>query len=256
LNYGVISEFVDVGGTFFARGFDLMTALVFSGGLQQWYVDHWDSWQLAQQDITGSGDPMTSPDPFSPTGPKTSVPVAAQLAPVHANGVPRFSTPCSPPIPTPNSASSDLVAYVNNLHDALSSGNSGKVSAMFTDDCLFIHPLLHNGPPGYGVFNRGIQVRGRDAVKSILKSAISLLPDGQDSLVDRVIGSMAGGGYQWRSGGQYANQGLGRTGMLGCTALDFSGQQISRMSVKFDTFHLTQAQRAAIENALGQSCIG
>ena len=93
LKYGVISEFVDVPGTFFARGFDLMTALVFTNGLQSDYTDHWDSWQLAPQDVTGSGDPVTTADPFSPTGPKNSVSVAAQLAPVHANGVPRFSAP-------------------------------------------------------------------------------------------------------------------------------------------------------------------
>lgn len=256
LKYGIISEFVNVPGTFFARGFDLMTVNVLTNGLISRYIDHWDSWQLAQQDITGSGDPTTTPDPFSPTGPKNSVPVASQLAPVHANGEPRISAPCSPPIPTPNSASPDLVAYVSNLHDALSSGNSGKVSAMFTDDFLFIHPLLHKGPPGYGTFNRGIQVRGRDAVKSILSSAISLLPDGKDSVLDRVIGSMAGGGYQWRSGGMYANQGLTRQGMFGATALDFSGNQISRMSVKFDTFYLTQSQRNAIQSALSRSCIG
>ncbi len=255
LNYGVISEFVDVPGTFFARGFDLMTVNVLTGGLISHYIDHWDSWQLAQTDITGSGDPTTTPDPFSPTGPKNSVPVALQLAPVHANGVPRFSEPCSPPIPSPNSASAELLQYVNRLHDALSKGDSGPVAALFTDDCLFIHPLLHRGPPGYGTFCRGIQVRGRNAVASILKSAVHLLPDGEDSILERVIGSLAGGGYQWRSGGIYANQGLTRQGIFGATALDFSGDQISRMSVKFDTFHLTQDQRSAIQDALDQACL-
>jgi hypothetical protein len=255
LNYGVISEFVDVPGTFFARGFDLMTVNVLTGGLISHYIDHWDSWQLAENDITGSGDTTTTPDPFSPTGPKNSVPVALQLAPVHANGVPRFSTPCSPPIPSPNSASAELVQYVNRLHDALSKGDSGAVAALFTENCLFIHPLLHRGLPGYGTFCGGIQVRGRNAVASILKSAVHLLPDGENSILERVIGSLAGGGYQWRSGGIYASQGLTRQGILGATALDFSGNQISRMSVKFDTFHLTQDQRSAIQDALDQTCL-
>ena len=40
MEYGAISEFVDLPGTFFANAFDLMTVNEMKGGLITRYVDH------------------------------------------------------------------------------------------------------------------------------------------------------------------------------------------------------------------------
>ena len=62
--------------------------------------------------------------------------------------------------------------------------------------------------------------------------------------MDRVLGSMAGRGFQWHSGGRYAHQGLGRQGMLGCTALDFWETKFQDVSeVRHIPPHTTPTER-------------
>ncbi|HLH12890.1 MAG TPA: nuclear transport factor 2 family protein [Methylovirgula sp.] len=254
LRYGVMSEFVDVPGTFFARGFDLMTANEMQGGLIQRYTDHWDSMQLAQVDLTGAGDPTTTVDLLSPTGPFVSVPVAAQLAPMHPNG-PRFAAPCAPTKPTKNPASDGLMEFVSKFHGALARGDYNAVLNMMTEDCIFIHPLVFRNSPGYRTFNADTTLKGKDAIAAFLRAVLALLPDGENSYVTRVLGSLIGGGYQSQSGGIYAKEGLTREGIFMATALDFAlDGRVCRMSVKFDTYQMTSAQRLAIKQAWASAC--
>lgn len=130
-----------------------------------------------------------------------------------------------------------------------------QVLNMMTEDCVFIHPLVHRGPPGYRPFHADTTMIGKPSIGRFLRAALPFLPDGENSKVTRVIGSLIGGGYQSQSGGIYASQGLSRDGIFCATALDFAPDgRVSRMSTSFDTFHITTAQRQTIEAALASAC--
>ena len=146
MRYGAMSEFVDIPGTFFARGFDLTTTNEFQNGLIVRYTDDWDSQQLALVDIVGSGSPTTTVDLFSPTGPFVSVPVALRSRLSTPMRVPRFAAPCTLP-PTKNPASDGLLEFVSEFQGALARGDYVRVTNMMTDDCVFIHPLVYENPP-------------------------------------------------------------------------------------------------------------
>ncbi len=170
-------------------------------------------------------------------------------------GVPRFAAPCTLP-PTKNPASDGLLEFVSEFQGALARGDYVRVTNMMTDDCVFIHPFVYKNPPGYRTFNADTTLLGKAAITSFLRAGLQLLPDGENSKVTRVIGSLIGGGYQSQSGGLYATQGLTRQAIFIATALDFTedGKRISRMSVKFDTFQMTPSQRLKVQKALVGVC--
>ena len=68
-------------------------------------------------------------------------------------------------------ASKEMMEFGRSFHDALASGRADRALKFFADDALLVHPLLHNGPPGYPIFNRGIQVLGKDAIARVMKLA-------------------------------------------------------------------------------------
>ncbi len=73
----------------------------------------------------------------------------------------------------------------------------------------------------------------------------------RNSQLVHVVGGPAGGGFEWKAGGaNYASTGIDRTGLVGCTAIDLFGDRIQRMSVKFDTFQMSQIQYDGIRKAL------
>ncbi len=226
MKYGAMVEVANLPGTFFDAplGFDMIVVLELKDGRICRNTDYWDSQQLG-----------------------------AALLPLHPDGKPRERPVCTPntiPGDTPH-ASKEMLEFAHSFHDALASGRSDRVLKFFADDALFIHPLLHSGPPGYGIYHRGIQVRGKDGIERVMKAAIAVMPDGTDSTLMNVIGGATGGGFEWKAGGSYARQGLMRDGIRGATALDIFGGRIQRMSVMFDVMQMTPDQRAAVGERLG-----
>ena len=235
LRYGAVVEHVFARNTFFStNGFTTQSVIDMSDGLISRNVDYWDSRELGQADITGGG---------STTG------VAAPSGAVHPGGVP-LSAP--PPVPPGNvalasgvdgraSASPAMVGFAQEFAAALSQGSPGDVLGFFTEDALYVNPVIHQGPAFYGNFDQTIQIRGRRLLRSFFEAVLGLLPDGPGSTLIHVVGSAAGGGFEWKAGGPYASTGLDRSGLAGSTALDLSGGKIRRMSVKFDTFQMPVA---------------
>ena len=242
MRYGAMVEYVDVAGSIFEVDVDVLTVMEMKDGLVSRDTDYWDTWQLTKADIYDGG-------PVTKTG------VALPLAPVHAGGKIRLQPTCTPreiPGDTPH-ASPEMLAFVRKFQAEMAAGNGDRVTGFFTDDAVFIHPMLHAGPPGYEGFARANAVKGRKAIAKALKAVLPLLPDGAHSSVVNVIGGSSGGGYEWKGGGIYAQQGLTREGIRGATALDLAGGRVQRMSVKFDTMHVTQEQRDAIHQALAKA---
>lgn len=239
MRYGAVVEYVDVAGSIFEVDADVLTVMELTGGLVSRNTDYWDSWQLTAADV-------------SEGGPVTKAGVALPLAPVHAGGKPRLAMACTPrTIPgDPVHASPEMLAFTEKLHAALSGGRGDAAAGLFADDAVLIHPLFHVGPPGYQGFVRANQVKGRRNIAKALKAVLPLIPEGPHASIVNVLGGPTGGGYEWKAGGMYAQQGLTREGIRGATAIDLTGNRITRMSVKFDTMHVTPEQRAAIQKAL------
>jgi ketosteroid isomerase-like protein len=225
--YGVMAEVANLPKTFFDAplGFDMLVVLEMKEGRICRNTDYWDSQQLG-----------------------------AALVPLHPDGKPRERPACTPntlPGDVPH-ASKEMLDFARSFHDAMASGRADRVLRFFADDALFVHPLLHSGPPGYAIFLRGIQVRGKDAIGRVMKAALAMMPDGSDSALVNVIGGATGGGFEWKAGGAFARQGLMRDGIRGATSLDLFGGRIQRMSVKFDAMQMTDGQRAAVSSRLGR----
>jgi hypothetical protein len=230
MRYGAIAEVVNLPGSFYAAGLDLMGVLELKDGRVCRNTDYWDTRQLTQAIISEGATAL------------------------HPNGMPRQRPSCMPnklPADTPH-ASKEMLEFARDFNEALAAGRADRVLKFFTEDALFIHPVLHSGAPHYGMFNRGIQIRGKDAIGRLMKAVLPLLPDGASPTVMNVVGGPTGGGYEWKAGGIYARQGLTREGIRGATALDLFGARILRMSVKFDAMQMTQDQRDAIDARLGR----
>jgi len=219
LRYGAVAECANLPGGVFADGCDLMGVMEFRDGRIASNNDYWDSRQL------GAG-----------------------AAAVHPGGAPRQGEACTSSAVSGDMphASGEMLEFARRFHDVLAAGPVPRVMRFFTEDALLIHPLLHRGPAGYELFNRGTQLRGKAAIERFLAGAQPLLPDAGDSTVVNVVGGRTGGGVEWKAGGGYARQGLARDGIRGVTAFDLSGGLVQRMSVKFDTMQMTNEQRAAI----------
>jgi SnoaL-like domain len=218
MRYGIVAECANLPGGVFADGCDLMAVMGLKDGRISRNIDYWDSRQL------GAG-----------------------AAAVHPNGTPRQRDACTPSVipGDPPHASREMLDFARRFHDALAAGRADRVTKFFTEDALFIHPLLHRGSAGYEVFNRGTQLRGKAAIERFLQRA-QLLPDAANSTIVNVVGGKTGGGIEWKAGGLYARQGLARDGISGATAFDLFDGLVQRMSVKFDAMQMTAAQRAAI----------
>jgi hypothetical protein len=243
MKYGVVAEFMLVGGSFFKNPIDLMNVFNLEGGLISYKPDYWDSGQLPTLELfTG--------------GPETKEGVANPSAPVHAGGVLRQSK-CTNDYPLETRhASPEMLDFATKFHAALSSGNASRISRYFSEDALYINPVLHlhQGEAGYQPYNRSIQIRGQKAISRMFESVLPLLPDAKGSSLIHVVGGSTGGGYEWKSGGTYAKQGLTQSGIRGATAIDLFGDRVTRMSVKFDTIQMSQEQRDALKKALASAC--
>jgi len=230
-----VVEHVFSQNTFFStNGLTIQSVVDMSDGFISRNVDYWDSRELGQADITGGG---------------TTSGVAVPFGAVHPGGIP-LSAP--PPVPPGNvvlasgvdgraSASPAMVNLVRELTNALSHGSVGDVLSFFTEDALYVNPVIHQGPAFYGNFDQTIQIRGLRLLRSFFEAVLNHLPDGPASTLIHVVGSAAGGGFEWKAGGPYAATGLDRSGLAGSTALDLFGGKIRRMSVKFDTFQMPAA---------------
>jgi len=240
---GASPEYVDLAKSFANSAYDDLTILDMTAGKVVRNTDYWDSAQLSEADIFG---------------PASSAGIAFQGAlPVHPGG------PLSPrsesftvQAATGTHASPEVLDLVTRFHAELSSGNFAGAAAFFTDDALLIHPLLHQGGYGYGPFDETIQIRGVDNIFKMLKAALRVLPDGANSQLVHVVGGDAGGGFEWRAGGVYANKGLDRNGICGATSIDLFRGRIQRLSVKFDTIQMTGPVRDSVRKILGGASLG
>lgn len=235
LRYGAVVEHVFSRNTFFSsNGLTIQSVIDMSDGFISRNVDYWDSRELGQADITGGG---------ATSG------VAVPFGAVHPGGVPLSVPPPAPPtnvalasgVDGRASASPAMVNFVKELADALSQGSVGDVLSFFTEDALYVNPVIHQGPAFYGNFDQTIQIRGLRLLQPFFEAVLNLLPDARAATLIHVVGSAAGGGFEWKAGGPYAATGLDRSGLAGSTALDFAGSKVRRMSVKFDTFQMPVA---------------
>lgn len=243
IRHGIFIELVNVQGSFFGTGFDCMTIVELEDGRIKLYNDYWDSWQLTLSDLVGPALTSTAFDPFAITPPKKAVPVAFSLAPVHPNGTPRLRTDACSTSAGPERMTSEFRRFVDDFVAALRSTNAQRIADFLAEDCTLVHPLLATAVPGYGVTNRGIQITGGLRIAQALASGTGVLPE-IDVAVERVIGSMRGGGYRWRAAGPYASTGLDRRGLKGATSMDMRLGKIARLSTKFDTFYVPATARA------------
>ena len=247
MRYGAIAEYVDLKNTFYGtNGITIQTVFDLDGGLIARDTDYWDSRELGESDIVG---------------PAGTADVALPLGAVHPGGVP-LSGP--PPVPPGNvqlttgvtggpSASDEMIEFAKEFHDALSHGSVHEIAEFFTEDALYVNPLIHQGPVEYGNFDHGIQIRGLSLIVDLLKATLDALPDCRRSSLVHIVGGPAGGGFEWKAGGSYAKTGIDRTGLVGCTALHLFKGRVQRMSVKFDTFQMSTTQYEDIRTALADA---
>ncbi len=235
LRYGAMVEHVFPQNTFFStNGITIQSVIDMSDGFISRNLDYWDSRELGQEDIAGGG---------------TTSGVAVPFGAVHPGGIPLSVPPPAPPsnvalalgVDGRASASPAMVNFARDFTGALSQGSVGDVLSFFTEDALYVNPVIHQGPALYGNFDQTIQIRGLRLLQSFFEATLDLLPDARGATLVHVVGSAAGGGFEWKAGGAYAGTGLDRSGLFGSTALDFSGSKIRRMSVKFDTFQMPVA---------------
>jgi hypothetical protein len=247
MRYGAVAEYVDLKNTFFStNGITIQAVFDIDNGLVARDTDYWDSRELGMSDIVG---------PANTSG------VAIPLGAVHVGGVPRTAASPVPPGPVQlavgvtgrPSVSAEMLSFVQAFHDTLRQGTPHEISGFFTEDALYVNPVIHQGGVGYGNFDRGIQIRGRTLIAKFFESALQNLPDCRNSTLIHVVGGAPGGGFEWKAGGIYSKTGLDRTGLVGCTALDLFGNRIQRMSVKFDTFQMSAQSYDNIRRALFQS---
>jgi hypothetical protein len=244
MRYGAVAEYVDLKNTFYStNGITIQTVFDLDNGFIVRDTDYWDSGELGTSDIIG---------------PAVTDGVALPLGAVHPNGMRRSGPSPVPPgsIELARSAtghptaSAEMIEVVSQLHNALRSGSPRDIAELFTEDACYVNPLIHQGTVLYGNYDQTIQIRGRDLIVRLFGAALNRLPDCRSSQLIHVVGGPAGGGFEWKAGGIYANTGIDRTGLVGCTAIDLFGGRIQRMSVKFDTLQMGWEQYNGIKAAL------
>lgn len=244
MRYGAVAEYVDLKNTFYStNGITIQTVFDLDGGLIVRDTDYWDSGELGISDIVGP--PITDG-------------VALPFGAVHPNGMLRSGPSPAPPgsielatgATGRPSASAEMIEVASQLHDALRSGSPRDVADLFTEDACYVNPLIHQGAVLYGNYDQTIQIRGRSLIARLFGATLDSLPDCRSSQLIHVVGGPAGGGFEWKAGGVYANTGIDRTGLVGCTAIDLFDKRIQRMSVKFDTLQMGSEQYNSIKAAL------
>ncbi|MFM0290743.1 nuclear transport factor 2-like protein [Paraburkholderia megapolitana] len=244
INYGAIIEEVSVRNAFFStNALTAQRVFDFDSGLVIRMTDYWDSREMGESDIVG---------------PAVTQGVAFPNAPIHPGGVPRSSTTPAAPGPLAlttsvtgqPSASAEMIDFAQQFHAALCSANVNTILSFFTDDAIYINPLIHQGPVLYGNFDQTTQIQGLDLISQLFFAVGAELPDGLGSSLVHIVGGQSGGGFEWKAGGQYANTGINRNGLNGSTAIDLYNGKIRRMSVKFDTFQLQQSSYDLIRSQL------
>jgi len=235
MKFGGGVDFRSMPGTFRTSGYDLLGYLDIRDGKVFRRTDVWDTAEVSAADIDA----------------------------IHTGNVPKLSCLAGPEPGDIANASLGMLNFTRALHEALSSGEVGRVLQFFDDSATLIHPLLRTDASAtldadsgsYGPFNRGIQIQGRSAIARFFKAVLPLLPDGRSSSLVHVVGAETGGAFEWRGGGIYAQQGIARNGIGGATAVDLFAGRITRMSVKFDTLQMGAEQRAAVKHALAGECL-
>lgn len=244
MRYGAVAEFVDPQGTFYStNGFTVQAVCDFDNGLIARNTDYWDARELGPSDLVG---------------PAVTDGVALPVGTVHAGGTPISASVTAPPglvdlaqgITGRASASPGLLRTVQSFHEALRHGSAGDVAEFFTEDATYVNPLIHQGPALYPNYDRTLQIRGRRLIAQLFSNTLEALPDCRQSSLTHVVGGASGGGFEWKAGGYYANAGINRDGLVGCTALDLFDGKIQRMSVKFDTFQMPPELYKLIRSAL------
>lgn len=232
LRYGAITEIVNFRNTFFStNGFTEQRVFDLDGGLIVRSTDYSDSRELGESDIVG---------------PANTKGVAFPFAPIHAGGTPRSSSTVVPPANIglttgatgKPSASPEMIEFAQEFHSALRYGNVNSILSFFTEDAVYVNPLIHQGPALYGNADQTIQIQGKELIERLFATAIESLPDCLGSSLIHIVGGQSGGGFEWKAGGRYSKTGINRTGLNGSTAVNLFNGKIRRMSVKFDTFQL------------------
>ncbi|TKC92316.1 hypothetical protein FAZ69_01120 [Trinickia terrae] len=244
VKFGAIVEHVSARNAFFAtNGITAHRVFDFDNGLVVRMTDYWDSRELGESDIIG---------------PAVTQGVAFPNAPVHPGGVPRYSSSPAAPgklalttsVTGQPSASSTMIDFAQRFQSALSSGNVNFIQSFFTEDAIYVNPLLHQGPVLYGNYDQTIQIQGLELISKLFSILAKDLPDGVGASLLHIVGGDAGGGFEWKAGGQYSNTGVNRNGLNGSTAVELFNGKIRRMSVKFDTYQLQPSSYNLIRSKL------
>jgi hypothetical protein len=114
------------------------------------------------------------------------------------------------------------------LNSAFASGDAKAAAAMFSNDGVYEDMALH------------AQILGRLAIERYLTRALSSLPCGKGAVLAHVVGSAAGGGYEWRAPQSFPMR-RGNTAL----ALNADGK-ITRLTVVYDSGLLPDAQYRAL----------
>ncbi|WP_031358203.1 nuclear transport factor 2 family protein [Caballeronia sordidicola] len=244
INFGAIVEQVTVRNAFFStNGGTEQRVFDFDNGLVVRMTDYWDSRELGESDIVG---------------PAVTQGVAFPFAPVHPGGTPLSSSSLAAPgklalttsATGQPSASSEMIEFAKRFHSALSSGDFNAIQAFFTDDAIYVNPLLHQGPVLYGNYNQTIQIQGLELISKLFFTLQGELPDCFGSTLLHIVGGRTGGGFEWKAGGPYSNTGVNRNGLNGSTAIELYNGKIRWMSVKFDTYQLQPSSYNFIRSKL------
>lgn len=244
VNFGAIVEHVSARNVFFAtNGLTTQRVFDFDNGQVIRMTDYWDSREQGESDIVG---------------PAVTQGVAFPVAPIQPGGVPRSaSSPAAPgklalttSATGQPSASAEMIEFAQRFHAALSSGNYNAILSFFTDDAIYVNPLLHQGPVLYGNYDQTIQIQGLELIARLFHAVLGDLPDGFGSSLLHIVGGETGGGFEWKAGGQYSTTGINRNGLNGSTAIELYNGKIRRMSVKFDTFQLQPSSYDLIRSKL------
>ena len=80
--------------------------------------------------------------------------------------------------------------FAKEFHDALSHGSVHEIADFFTEDALYVNPLVHQGPVGYRNFDQGIQIRGLSLIVELLKATVDAI--GRDLWAAQLSTSLTG----------------------------------------------------------------
>ncbi len=242
LNYGAVVEYVNLRNTFFStNGLSVQAVFDLDNGHVARETDYSDTRELGVSDIVGPADLSG---------------VAFPSAPIHPGGVPRSSTTPAPRgavalatgVTGKPSASPEIVEFVQQFQGALRSRSVAAILSFFTEDAVYVNPLIHQGPPLYGNFDQTIQIEGRDLIAGLFASTINTLPDCRGSSLVHVVGGSSGGGSSGRPAASMPAPGSTATACpappdLTCSTGRYAGCRSSSTPSSFRSAHTTRSGR-------------